>query len=46
MLLIRSSDIYSLGATLFFLLTGQLSPFTGDYLELVYGHRHGPKFQI
>jgi eukaryotic-like serine/threonine-protein kinase len=35
------SDIYSLGATMFYLLTGQ-SPYTGDYLQQVYGHRHGP----
>lgn len=34
------SDIYSLGATMFFLLTGQ-PPFTGEYLDQVYGHRHG-----
>ncbi len=34
------SDIYSLGATLFFLLTGQ-SPYPGEYLDQVYGHRHG-----
>ncbi|TWU05900.1 protein kinase domain-containing protein [Stieleria varia] len=34
------SDIYSLGAVLFFLLTAR-PPFTGDYLEQVYGHRHG-----
>lgn len=34
------SDIYSLGATLYFLLTAR-PPYTGDYLEQVYGHRHG-----
>ncbi|MEM9825184.1 MAG: protein kinase [Planctomycetota bacterium] len=34
------SDIYSLGATLHYLLTGQ-SPYTGEYLDQVYGHRHG-----
>ncbi len=34
------SDIYSLGATLFFLLTAR-PPYTGEYLDQIYGHRHG-----
>lgn len=34
------SDIYSLGAVMFFLLTGK-PPYQGEYLEQVYGHRHG-----
>ena len=34
------SDIYSLGATLFFLLTGR-TPYTGEFIDIVYGHRHG-----
>ncbi|MCA9135482.1 MAG: Hsp70 family protein, partial [Planctomycetales bacterium] len=34
------SDIYSLGAVMFFLLTAK-PPFQGEYLEQVYGHRHG-----
>ncbi|MCG8651589.1 MAG: Hsp70 family protein, partial [Pirellulales bacterium] len=34
------SDIYSLGATLFFLLHAR-PPYSGEYLDQVYGHRHG-----
>ncbi len=34
------SDIYSLGAVLFYLLIGH-APYTGEFLDLVYGHRHG-----
>tara|TARA_R110002049_G_scaffold25016_1_gene88217 strand:+ start:1618 stop:4287 length:2670 start_codon:yes stop_codon:yes gene_type:complete len=34
------SDIYSLGAVLHFLLTAK-PPYTGEYLDVVYGHRHG-----
>ncbi|MEM9645057.1 MAG: Hsp70 family protein, partial [Planctomycetota bacterium] len=34
------SDIYSLGATLFFLLTSR-PPYQGEFLDQVYGHRHG-----
>ncbi|MGB7345401.1 MAG: protein kinase [Pirellulaceae bacterium] len=34
------SDIYSLGAVLHFLLLGR-PPYTGEYLDQVYGHRHG-----
>ncbi len=34
------SDIYSLGATMYFLLTAS-PPFVGEYLDQVYGHRHG-----
>jgi serine/threonine protein kinase len=34
------SDIYSLGAVLFFLLTAR-PPYQGEYLDQVYGHRHG-----
>ena len=34
------SDIYSLGAVMYFLLAGK-PPYSGEYLEVVYGHRHG-----
>ena len=34
------SDIYSLGATMYFLLTAS-PPYVGEYLDQVYGHRYG-----
>ncbi|MCD0460795.1 protein kinase domain-containing protein [Roseiconus lacunae] len=34
------SDIYSLGAVMYFLLIGK-PPYQGEYLDQVYGHRHG-----
>ena len=35
------SDIYALGATMHFLLTGR-SPYSGSNIDQAYGHRHGP----